>query len=681
MGQFATRITFVFVVFAVLTATTSAQLQRASSSPLPSQDAITSPAALSVHHIPSAAVEPSANVVATPATQHVRTPKVVALPQETPAGALAGTTWYDFQTNASMANRLTYFEDGPDKYIQMVWMVSKDSARDPATRIPGFVPPHRGSHYTFFDFNDPDDPIIGIEDWNKIENVRTGWPSLIQFSDGSAGTPSHPPIRFYRNAGAGDDQFFEFAQVTTPADSALWPRAAVDGQDNIHMIYNRQIAGSGSQLVYRRSTDGGSTWEPEIFFTGPTGLLPQGTTGELPNGAGGDTYAIAARGEHVAVIYSDSPLRTLVRRSTDYGATWDDPNIASLRLLLDRNEMMIDSAQADVDGVPSWRVWSDSAVAPSAHHAIAIDNDGRIHTATGQYISYLIQTYPVNNPEARVGTIYSVNDDSFYQNLGMYYWREGDTLIYNVAPAGGGEWDGQGTIVSRRAYSGASRYPSLGVDADNNIYLTYTSVLNGDAMEMQIDTTGGPATDPDTLITVDGLFGHIWATHHPAARPDVWSTPVDITPAGCNSLFASLCDDVVNGRMYIGYSVSDEPGDRVTNVELDASPASIYAMAFPISQLGPVASVDEDVALEADVAVYPNPARDIAQVHISSVTTGPITVSVHTLQGELITSMESPAASQEWTVGIPTANLATGMYLVVIEQNGATTSRTLNVLR
>ena len=96
--------------------------------------------------------------------------------------------------------------------------------------------------------------------------------------------------------------------------------------------------------MYRRSTDGGTTWEPEIFFTGASALLPQGVTGTLPNGAGGDTYAISARDNIVAVAYSDGPLRTLLRKSTDYGRTWDDQNVG-LRLLFDGEHTFIDSVE------------------------------------------------------------------------------------------------------------------------------------------------------------------------------------------------------------------------------------------------------------------------------------------------------------------------------------------------
>ena len=51
-------------------------------------------------------------------------------------GVKVGSTWYDFQTNHSMPNRLAYFEDGPDKYLQVLWMAAKDGTRDPVTTNP-----------------------------------------------------------------------------------------------------------------------------------------------------------------------------------------------------------------------------------------------------------------------------------------------------------------------------------------------------------------------------------------------------------------------------------------------------------------------------------------------------------------------------------------------------------------
>ena len=555
-------------------------------------------------------------------------------------------------------------------------MASSDGTRDPATRIPGFNT-SRGSRYNYVDVNDPNDMIVGIEEWQKMEVERAGWPAIAQFSDGSVGTASHTPVRYYRNAGVGDDFFFEFSKVTSEADNGLWPRTAVDGQDNIHMIYHREMPDATSQLVYRRSIDGGTSWEPEIFFTGPSGVLPIGQTGTLPNSAGGDTYAIAARGPNVAVVYSDSPLRTLLRKSTDYGATWNDSNVG-VRLIIAQNHTFIDST---ITGANEITLLTDTTVAPSAHHAVAIDSDGRVHVATGQSLTYVITKGPID-PTAggRSGIIYSVSNDALYNGTGIYYWPEGDSLIYTVGVAGAPYWDGEGDIVSRRAYSGASRYPNLGLDADDNLYMVYTSVKSGDYMEMQIDTTGRfDPLEPDTLVSVNGLYGHIYATWKYPSNPN-WSRPVDLTPEGSNCIFGTLCDNVVDNTLYMAYSTSSIPGDRVTNVETEATEADVMVAAIDRSALGLPLSVSEVAELNATVAIMPNPADEVTRVRINSVTPGSIAVSLYTVQGERILRSVSPGVDGQWFIEIPTQQLATGSYLLTIEQGGAALTKTLNVL-
>lgn len=682
MNPFATRVLLTTSSLLIAGITASAQMLMPSSVPIKTvQDAAKQSRSIN-SIVPHATSEETAVIVATsPVLRPASTPKVVALPQEDPRGAKVGMTYYDFQTNASMAKRVTYFEDGSDKYLQVIWMAAKDGTRDPVSRAPGFNT-SRGSHYNFLDVNDPDSPIPGIEDWKKIESQRAGWPSLVQFDDGSVGTPSHTPIYYFGNAGVGDDQFFEFAQVSQPADSALWPRAAVDGENNVHLIYNRNIPGSGTQVAYRRSTDRGSTWEPEILFTGPSALVPSGFPSNLlstltRNGNGGDSYAITARGSNVVVAYSNAGLQIHTRKSTDYGRTWDDAQ-SGWNIIFAGNYTMIDSTT--YSNGDSIELQSDTVASPSAHIALAIDSEGRAHYTVGQTVTYLIQKGATDPSQPRSGIIYEVDDESLFRFAGVYYYKEGDTVFYNVGPAGGGDWDGQGTIVSRRPYSGASRYPSMGVDANDNIYLAYCSVKTGDVLPMQIDTTPTYSqTEPDTLVEVDGLYGHVYLTHKLKNFPQ-WSAPKDATPSGVNSLFASVCDNVVNDRIYIAYSVSPLPGDRVTNVETDAVPADIYVMAYPTSELNVVSSVGETQELQADVTIAPNPANERTRLHISSVTPGTMSVSVVTMHGERVMRSTSPTAESVWDVEIPTQQLASGAYMIVIEQNGATVTQTLSVI-
>jgi hypothetical protein len=218
------------------------------------------------------------------------------------------------------------------------------------------------------------------------------------------------------------------------------------------------------------------------------------------------------------------------------------------------------------------------------------------------------------------------------------------------------------------------------MDENENLYMVYTSVKTGDAIPMQIDTTGGDATtQPDTLIDVDGLYGHLYVTHRPA-NSMVWSAPKDITPDGSNCIFGTLCDNVTD-QMYIAYSASAIPGDRVTSVETPSAEATIYVYPFPIAQLNVPSSVAENQSLDANVSVYPNPASDEARIHVQSVTPGSLSVSVVTLQGEHVIDATSSSASGSWDFTIPTRQLASGTYQIIIGQNGLFLTRSLNVVR
>ncbi len=684
MGRIVTRsainIISTLAMFLMLAGVCSAQKRQVQAQKSPFGQPFSAIVAPNAQMVPSTMAEEATIVAESPVVKKGGYPNLVNHPQATLPGAKVGITYYDFQTNAAMANRVSYFEDGADKYLQVLWMASTDPTRDPATRIPGFNTT-RGSRYNYLEVNDPESPTVGVENWNKMESDRAGWPSIIQFDDGSIGTASHTPISFYRNSSIGDEVFSKFT-VTTNADSALWPRVAVDGQSNVHMVYNRTPPGGRSQVAYRRSTDGGSSWEPEIQFTGASATNPSSVTGTLPDGAGGDTYAIAARGANVVVVYGDSPLRVLARRSTDYGKTWTD-NTVGLRLIYSATHTGIDSLIYTNNGVDSMRVFTDTVVAPTMHMDVILDSKGVAHYAIGQGLTYIIQKGLIDNSTAgsRTGTIYSVDDDALYRGLGVYYYREGDTLIYSVGQMGAGFWDGNGAIVSRRAYSGVARYPQLGVTDNDDIHMVYTSVKTGDTKAMQIDTTGRYAqTEPDTLVDVNGLYGHIYGIYRPN-NSLVWSPPVSLTPDGVNCLFGTLCDRVINGRMYVAYSASATPGDRVTNVETPADAAEVYVMAFDNSKLGIVNSVTEELSpLDAKVSIAPNPSSEQAIVTINSVTDGKFVVSVISSVGQVISRTTSPSNSGNWSVVIPTANLSNGAYFVVIEQNGIRTTRTISVL-
>jgi hypothetical protein len=384
-------------------------------------------------------------------------------------------------------------------------------------------------------------------------------------------------------------------------------------------------------------------------------------------------------------VYIDGPLRVLARRSTDYGATWDDPTV-SLKLVFDPAHTYIDSTYYTNNGIDSITVYSDTVVAPSNMVDVIIDSDGLPHYVGGQILTYIIQK-GVADPtvqNGRRGIIYDVDEDAMLAGTAIWYYKDGDQYIYTVGLTGDGsrDWDGQGHIVSRRAYTGPARYPQLGIDPSDNLYLAYATVKSGDFVAMDIDTTPRyVATEPDTLTNVNGLFGHIYLAYKYKNYPQ-WSVPTDMTPTGVNCLFPSVCDNVVDGRMYVGYSAASVPGDRVTNVELEAVPAEIYVNAFDISMFPPISDVSDEGELSGNnVVISPNPVDEFARVVLSGVTASEVSVSLVNANGTIVGKSVSPSNQNgQMELIIPTRHLASGTYLVVLEAGAVITTQTLSVV-
>jgi len=292
-----------------------------------------------------------------------------------------GHTWYDFQSNVALDNRMVTFDDGT---MAAVWTFG------PEGEDPGFA--GRGTGYVYFDGNE-----WGPAPTERIENDRCGWPSVaawgengeIVASHGSEGTQLGIYISSRETKGTGEWSSFVFEDAN---GQALFPRMITSGENNefVHLLYSYnavEFAGFTDPGFYSRSSDGGQTWEIES-------AILDGMTADDYNAIGGDNMVWAnAVGETIAFTFSDTwDTDMVIMKSENNGDDWDKIVVW---------EHPYPFFDWDVT------ITTDSLWAPDGGKSIAIDPDGKVHL--------VFSLCRVAHEE--VGTNYS-------------YWPYGEGIVY-----------------------------------------------------------------------------------------------------------------------------------------------------------------------------------------------------------------------------------------------------------
>lgn len=225
-----------------------------------------------------------------------------------------GGTRYDLQSNASVQRRIHVYEDGT---MGAVWIRGLAD--------PGYA--DRGTGYNYYDGT-----AWGAAPTQRIEPVRTGWPSYQPYGENGEIVVTHTGgtaglfFSWRENKGTGDWNNFSLVGPVGHED-ILWPRMVTSGEFNdiIHVIaVTPSIANDGSiyegldgALLYSRSFDGGETWDPE-------NVILDGISVDEFNGIGGDDYNWADPvGETIAFVVAANVTDGVVMKSTDNGDSWD----------------------------------------------------------------------------------------------------------------------------------------------------------------------------------------------------------------------------------------------------------------------------------------------------------------------------------------------------------------------
>jgi hypothetical protein len=470
-----------------------------------------------------------------------------------------GFSTYDNQTNNSMQDRIV--SDGTN--LSATWTFSTEE---------NAVWSDRGTGN-----NSANDGQWGTEPYERIEAVRTGFPSSLISGDGKE--------KVFCHSGTGGitqltrDQVGQGTWTSTTVTTALgadlfWPKAAVDG-NTIHVIAITEPEAQGGMLVnginmnmvYFRSEDNGATWNIIDHY------FPEITASEFEF-LSGDAYAIHARNGHVSIGVFLEFSDTFLMHSMDSGSNWELTTISDFAIDGYNYDSLTDSNN---DGIVDTLFTSDGT------GAVHIDGNGTTHVFFGS--SFIMDDTPGD-------TMYS-----YFNTFDLLYWNDtyATDSIYIIASAAESANDNDAvfTITAAqipRYQSSLCSMPSIGEDTSGNFYLVYAA-----ADEEYIDQQ---------------VFRHIFAITS-ADNGLTWSTPAELTPdlegEGLEYVFPSLCRNI-DDKLHIVLMRDNEPGLNVRG-DLDAVQAVDIVYLGITTDLDVTASVASVPASDVALLVYPNPTQ------------------------------------------------------------------------
>ena len=526
-------------------------------------------AVLDIDHRPEMPV----NNQPTQAAEHVQIRELVVERQ------VIGLTQYDLQSNAAIDDRVA----GNGSAVSAAWTMSLD------------VSPFedRGTGYNFYDGD-----LWDEQPYERIENVRIGWPSINHLGDGREVVISHAAVEtglhmVRRDAGTGSWVDSDLPNNAILDDGTtvgnLWPRAAVGGLNDeiIHVICittpvangGLEYQGQDGALLYYRSLDYGDTWEMQTF--------PQLDSSNFIN-MSADAYAIHAHEGVVAFAVFNDLQDSFVMISDDAGDNWEYHVVADFPVdMYTVDSGLPDSLGYDFDGDGIFAEYLNSDGAGDVH----VDEFGTVHCVFGAMYYADADTTDANF--------------SFFPGTnGLQYWREdfgndsSVTIAYAYDVDESGALDLEDDIALY--FVNLAGIPSMGSDEDGNLYVSYSAIMENYSSGTQ-------------------NYRHIYLVNS-EDNGDTWNSDeaCDLTPDidfdGYESIFGSISPRL-DEHVELIYQRDFEPGLHIRGDEDPLDVNEIVHIRVPIDDLGECADIEfEDWVGLAEafqpgqVQLFPNPA-------------------------------------------------------------------------
>lgn len=556
-----------------------------------------------------------------------------------------GISTYDLQTNNAIYPRI--FNNGDGTYSAL-WTMSKNSSWS-----------DRGTGYNYFDGNS-----WGVEPSLRLEGERCGFTNICYAANGNELVMSHTAVgtnpsgislllRSPKGTGAWTE-----STTTLPSPSpggVLWSRMVRGGTDHntIHMIVLTQptanppgtiYKGQDGALLYSRSLDGGNTWDKIMVD------LPGIDSSDYKR-FGGDTYAIDANGNTVAIVIGGFVNDWILLKSTDNGDTWTKTIIWEFPIKFYENGQLSDYNE---DGVPDTIDTNDGSV------AVLVDENSVVHAWAGYNRMF--------NDGTATGFYY------FPGLNGLMYWNEdigGDPTIITGAT----DLDGSGQLeITNLASSygcGLCSFPSAGEDQYGNIYLSYWAIV-----ENTEDPSGNALGHSYLIYTRDK--GETWSSFDGQSGPVDFTTDDGVTE-GC---FSSIVRNVADDNIYIVSMEDACAGQGVTtgsdgNVldPCNTGQTNIIVVKAIGNFITAVPSINHPVA---DVKVYPVPSQGIFT--IEGIDRSAVDVTVTNSLGQIVQRIAQHRVNGA-QLQLDLTVLSDGFYTVTLESNGVAIAAPVTVYK
>ncbi len=602
-------------------------------------------------------------------------------------------TTYDLQSNSFVANRMYQLKDGSVAVTATMSSEEFDASF-----------PDRGTGYNFTKGGMMDS--WGDVPASRIEEVRTGWPSIAPYGAEGEILVSHGHengLCYYIREKAGEGEWdgphaipnptmAEFTDLTEELQLS-WPRIATTGENNdvLHIF----AAGQGEENLaqfYVRSTDL-ENWEVK-YAPVQENNLHLVNIGEAYSYYAGDDYAVSTNGDRIAVVYcSGWTTNVYCYESSDAGLTWES------RLVW----------ESPIHGL-NWETDEESLISKCygpVHAAVAIGQDGVTHIAlsvgmyersnlTGSYsiymgmatdgIAYWNDTTAYGFTLSGNDTIYnttpnqllSPQDDSLKHALRLW-WDDLSNPGYIVmdltnfcgwmpphAEEGFGAFDfnyqytgniKEGEAGDYMSKFGLSAYPAIAVDPAGNLAVAWCS----------------PDLNRELYASMY-YMRTIFVKEKPADVP-YWFQ-VNNHGTSLYQDFIHMGDEATNisgvsvsaneGEFWFSCLSDDTPGFATGNLTSQAQVNTGIINVFKYTPAGSTEAIGENEAIDVVYNIFPNPASEF--ISISSSMDADATVTFTNIAGQTVKVVNHNLTTGDNTIAIN--DLTSGVYFCTVTANG-----------